>query len=172
MLETKQATLALKLTGSSKVVMCIMCYLRLSFCRNEHPFFSTTTTTTTTFVTVKFHYYYRLFSKSYLCFHRNTTLRILIRPKSQSSNCPKIGSMWSDWWLHSIWGMWVSFLCHCSSLFIQHPCNPYYSNNATLLNLLLWPHNSHCRCSRGYSFIRGFNELFAMHNINILSVRM
>lgn len=49
-----------------------------------------------------------------LCFvfRRNTTPRILIHAKSQSLNSPKIVSMWSDWWLHSIWGMCVSSMLH------------------------------------------------------------
>lgn len=45
--------------------------------------------------------------------YRNTTLRISIRLKSQSSNSPKIDSMLSDWWLHLIWGMSGSSKCAC-----------------------------------------------------------
>lgn len=51
------------------------------------------------------------------CFSRNTTLRILIHPKSLNWDSLKIVSMWLDWWPHLTWGMCFAIcLCSCSCL--------------------------------------------------------
>lgn len=83
---------------------------------------------------------FRHVSNSSDCFliHRNTTLRILIRLKSPNLNSQKIVSMWSDWWLHSIWGMFFPvILLMFTGLYEQFSTHKHnqYSVDVTCLYL-------------------------------------